>query len=82
MDSFAWEYLDRQHDAKPPVICGCRVRLTHIDAEEGYTVEREGVVVTDLEPMFFKPNVNVKLDNGQTVYDYPKRCCVVLGNHI
>ncbi len=45
----------RQLFAKLPVICGCRVRLTHIDAEEGYTVDREGVVVTDLEPMFFKP---------------------------
>jgi len=69
-------------DTKPHVICGCRVSLTHFDAEDGYPVHREGVVVADLEQWFFKPNVNVKLDDGQTVYDYPKRCCVVLGNHI
>jgi hypothetical protein len=52
---------------------GCKVQITLLDAEEGFPFATEGVITFDYEELYFRKEVRVRLDNGQSV-DVPKWC--------
>lgn len=70
-----------KHNVKTDVNCGCLVEVSLMDGEEGFAKTMTGKVIYDYEESYYQRNVDVKLENGRTIYRVPKWLCrIVKGN--